>query len=831
MIAATRLHEGWTLSTVGEAAPDSLRGIEVPATVPGVVHTDLLAAGLIEDPYVGLNEDALTWIGRVEWIYRTSFTAEQARSGPRTDLVLEGLDTLATVTLNGVEILRTANQHRSYRVEVTDVLLEGRNDLVVRFAPALTVAEEIDAVAHRPHVNPHPFNALRKMACNFGWDWGPAVVTAGVFKPVRLETWSGVRIAGVRPLVLEVPAAAGEGPARVRFAVDLDRADARPVALAVRLGEETVRAVVPPEVTRIDVDVAVPAALLWWPRGYGDQTLYAAQVEVLEANAAEPLDTWSGRVGLRTTAVDTSTDDGGATFRLLVNGRAVLIKGFNWIPEDPFPSNLTSERVRSRIADAAAAGANLLRVWGGGTYESETFYDACDELGLLVWQDFAFACAAYDEERLGAEVEAEAREAITRLAVHPSLALWNGGNENLWGYQDWGWQEVLGDASWGLGFYTELLPRLVGELDPTRPYIPGSPFSPEPDVHPNSPDSGPMHIWTVWNTHDYTHYADYRPRFVSEFGFQGPPAWSSLIRVVGNEDFVPTQTPEVLSHQKADDGNGKLERGWRGHLPDPATARDWHWTTQLNQARAVEFGIRHFRSLHDRCHGTIVWQLNDCWPVISWSAVDGDGHRKPLWFAARRAFADRLLTINRLSSELELSVLNDSDDRWTGALQLVRRDLAGDALATATHRVDVPPRGAARIPLGPEMDPFDPAAEVLDARLGSETLRWFYAEDIDLRLPAVDVDVAADPVPGGYRVTVAARSLVRDLTLLVDQADPGARVDDALVTLLPGERAVFEVSAPANLDPSVFTSYPVLRCANDLVTPISAGVSRASHLT
>lgn len=819
MMTATCLHEGWTLSTESESAPEELRGIEVPATVPGVVHTDLLAAGLIPDPFVGLNEHALTWIGRTEWVYRTSFTIGAAAPGARTDLVLEGLDTLATVELNGVGLLRTANQHRSYRVEVTELLQEGQNELVVRFTPALTVAEEIDAVAHRPHVNQHPFNALRKMACNFGWDWGPDIVTAGVFKPVRLETWDRARIAAVRPLVLEVPESSGGGTARVRFAVDLERAAADPVALTVRLGEESVGVIAPAGAVHVDVDVVVRDAQLWWPRGYGEQPLYDAHVEVRDAGGTEKLDAWQGRVGLRTVAIDTSSDDEGATFRMLVNGTAVLIKGFNWIPEDPFPSNLSDERVHARVADACEAGANLLRVWGGGTYESEAFYDACDEAGLLVWQDFAFACAAYDEERLWAEVEAEAREAITRLATHPSLALWNGGNENLWGYLDWGWQEELGDASWGLGFYSDLLPRLVAELDPTRPYIPGSPFSPEPGVHPNTPGSGPMHIWTVWNTHDYTHYADYLPRFVSEFGFQGPPAWSSLERVVGTEDFVPTETPEVLSHQKADDGNGKLERGWRGHLPDPTTARDWHWTTQLNQARAVEFGIRHFRALHGRCHGTIVWQLNDCWPVISWSAVDADGHRKPLWYATRRAYADRLITVDSHSGEPVVTLLNDTDESWTGELQVARRDFGGAALAAVTHEVEVGARGVLRVPMAAGLRAVDAAAELLDVRLGEESLRWFYAEDVELRLPAIDVEATSDPVPGGYRVTVTARSLVRDLALLVDQADPRARVDDALVTLLPGERVVFEVTAP-DLDPGSLISYPVLRCANDLVVAV-----------
>ncbi len=255
--------------------------------------------------------------------------------------------------------------------------------------------------------------------------------------------------------------------------------------------------------------------------------------------------------------------------------------------------------------------------------------------------------------------------------------MWNGNNENLWGHEDWGWKAELGDLTWGRGYYLDVLPRLLARLDPTRPYSPGSPWSFDESRHPNDPDHGTMHVWDVWNREDYTVYRDYRPRFVSEFGYQGPPSWATLTRSLHDEDLGP-DSPGMRAHQKAEGGDLKLARGIAPHLPVPADPvadiEDWHWAMQLQQAHAVAFGIEHFRSWHPRCAGTVVWQLNDCWPVTSWAAVDGDGRRKPLWFALRQAYADRVLTIQPRDGGLALVAGNDTDERWT-----VRSTCAGCA--------------------------------------------------------------------------------------------------------------------------------------------------------
>ncbi|WP_336207370.1 glycoside hydrolase family 2 protein [Nonomuraea sp. LPB2021202275-12-8] len=791
------LHDGWTLSAVSRDVRDTPATVPatVAATVPGCVHTDLLAAGLIDDPYLDDNENRLSWIGRTAWCYTTSFTWS-ADEHERTDLVCEGLDTVATVTLNGVRLARTANQHRSYRLPVRHLLREGDNTLTVTFDSAVGYAEEQRKVlGERPGAYEAPYPFIRKMACNFGWDWGPALVTAGIWRPIGLESWSGARLAEVHPLVRVTD---GGTLGRVDVRVRVERATEEPLTLAAEVAGVRAEVHLAAGQREAVVSLSVPDPLLWWPSGYGEQHRYELAVRLGDAR-------WARKIGFRSVELEREE------FRLAVNGMPVFVRGVNWIPDDCFPTRITRDRLAERFAQATGAGVNLLRVWGGGMYESEDFYDLADELGLLVWQDFPFACASYpEEEPLRSEVAAEARENVVRLAPHPSLVLWCGNNENLEGHADWGWQERLGGRSWGGGFYHDLLPSIVAELDPTRPYIPGSPFSATPGQAPQDPAGGTIHIWDVWNREDYGRYAAYTPRFVAEFGFQGPPAHATLRRAISGE--LAADAPLLLHHQKADDGNGKLLRGLGEHLPQPATFDDWHYLTQLNQARAMAFGIERFRSLAPYCMGTIVWQLNDCWPVTSWAAVDGDGRRKPLWYALRRVYADRLLTVQGG----EVAVVNDGDEPWRGELVLVRQSLGGEPLAKEVVGVLAAPRSVVRVALpGSVAAPDDPAGELLTVQLGDERVVSFFAEDPAVSFAPADYDARVEPVEGGYRVTVTARTLLRELALFPDRLDPAASVDAMLVTLLPGEEAAFHVASGQSLDPQALTSYPVLRCVNE----------------
>ncbi|MFK4837434.1 glycoside hydrolase family 2 protein, partial [Microbacterium sp. ZW T2_14] len=395
---------------------------------------------------------------------------------------------------------------------------------------------------------------------------------------------------------------------------------------------------------------------------------------------------------------------------------------------------------------------------------------------------------------------------------------------------------VLGGRGWGDHYYREMLPAILAELDPTRPYAPASPYSFGEYRHPNDERYGTMHIWDVWNREDYTAYARYKPRFLSEFGFQGPPARSTLTRVVHDEPLDPFG-PQMLVHQKAHQGNVKLERGWRGHLPDPVTFDDWHWTTQLNQAHAVRFGIEHMRSLTPHNSGTIVWQLNDNWPVVSWAAVDHDEHRKPLWYALRAAYSPRLATIQpRASADaraaawegvependtLALVIVNDTAEPLAGTWTVARETLDGAVLATATLSVEVPARGAATTTIPADVAMFgDRASEVVvataddpDAEM-APALRHG-AEVVDQRLDPHPLQISATPTPDGCALTVTATSLARDVFCHADVVDPAARVDEGMVTLRAGESAVLQITSPAGAAADDFAA--AVRCANDLL--------------
>lgn len=805
----------WTFAAMNGPIPTELSGRTVPATVPGEVQLDLMAADLIGDPFDGDNEKAQEWIGCTDWQYRTTFS--WAPTGhDREDLVADGLDTAATITLNGTVVATTANQHRSYRFDVASLLVEGENEILVDFRAPVEFAREQEAILGAlPTVMHHPFNAVRKTASNFGWDWGIDVASSGILRRIGLESWSGVRIAAVRPLVdvPELVAGSSAGTGVLTAHVDLEWAGAPESAdVEVVVAGVTSRITASPTQSSVELHVDAGEVPLWYPRGYGSQPLHDVTVTAGDAR-------WEGRVGFRTVGLDTTPDEHGTPFTISINGVAVYAKGANWIPGDPFLTRMTPERYRASVVDAVEAGMNILRIWGGGIYESEAFYDVCDELGVLVWQDFLFACAAYSEEDpLRSEVEAEARENVVRLSRHASLVMWNGCNENIWGYLEWDWRRRIGDRTWGEGYYTELLPAIVAELDPTRPYSPGSPFSFTRWAHPNDERHGTMHIWTVWNDLDYEAYRSYRPRFASEFGFQGPPAWTTLTDVV-HDDPIDPYGHEMLVHQKAFEGNAKLERGLGAHLPRWRTIYEWHWSTQLNQARAVALGIEHFRSLYPLNTGSIVWQLNDEWPVISWAAVDVHGHRKPLWFALRKVYADRLLTFQPRAGSLALVAHNDHMEGWTETITVSRRRLDGTVLSEHAVPLDIAARGIATIALPTEiLRSGDERGEYLVAHGsdGSSAFHYF-VEDTSLALvaPADALSVSTEAVEGGVRVTVTAHSLVKDLVLQVDRVDRSARVDDGLVTIEAGGIHTFTVTGAG--DTPSWAGFPLLSSVNDLV--------------
>ena len=578
----------------------------IPATVPGCVHTDLLAVGLIADPYVGTAEADQHWVGRQTWTYSGHFDVAQDSpllDSEHIDLTCDGLDTVADVYCNGHLLGHSENMHRRNLFSAKSALVAGANVVEVVFAPALEYAERMAAlVGERIHVERDPYNLVRKMACNFGWDWGPRVVTAGIWKTIGLRGWNTARV--LDAVVRATARQTEEGTWTGHLEVDVQlTGKLRFAAVTVRVTGNDARAtvgVVADEWTQASVDVS--GIEPWWPHTLGEQPMY--DVEILLHSDVAVLDRVHKRTGFRTVALDTTPDaDGnGAKFGLVLNGEEIFVRGANWIPDDCFVTRVTPERYRERIQQARDANIDLLRIWGGGIYETEAFYEACDELGMMVWQDFCLACAAYpEEEPFWSEFEAEARDNVMRLSAYPSLVVWNGNNENIWGRVDWDWaSKPGGDRTWGAGYYYDLFPRVLAELDPSRPYWHGSPSSGSPDLHPNDPNYGCIHIWDVWNDRDYTGYDDYSPRFVSEFGYQGPATYATWARALDPADRGAT-TAAMLVHQKAAGGNDKLNAGIAGHLPQPGETvpdfDEWLYLMQLQQANAVRYGIDRWRSL------------------------------------------------------------------------------------------------------------------------------------------------------------------------------------------------------------------------------------------
>ncbi len=801
--------------------PNVEAALPIPARVPGTVHLDLLDADLILDPYLDDNEEVLAWIGHQDWLYECDIDAPahwfadgRLRTGTAVHLEFDGLDTVATVSLNGTEIAQTQNMHRRYTVPLADTLQVGSNRLQVRFDSAWRHAEAYqERSGAQPNAYPTPFNFIRKNASNFGWDWGPTLVTAGVWREARLVHVDGGRLASVRPTAT---VESSVGTVVLDVEVEVPPGAPEILHLTATIDGGTARADVAAGTARLQIDVPDPR--LWWPVGLGDQPLYEVSLTLTSADAV--VDHHTTRVGFRTLRLVTEPDEHGTSFGFEINGAPVPIRGANWIPDDCFLPRVDRNRLKARIGQAVEANLNLLRVWGGGVYESEDFYAECDERGVLVWQDFLFACAGYPEdEPLRSEVIAEAKDNVARLMPHPSLVLWNGNNECLWGFQDWQWQPILQGREWGRGYYLEDLPAVVAQIDPSRPYWPGSPYSGSEDLHPNDPAHGCAHEWRVWNRLDYTEYRSVEPRFVSEFGWQGPPTWSTLTRAVHDDPLTPS-SPGMRHHQKAEDGNGKLARGLQTHLDVPTDITDWHFAMQLNQARAIAFGLEHFRSLRPKNQGAIVWQLNDCWPVTSWAAVDGDGRKKPLWYALRQAFAPRLLTVQPdAGGGLVAVAVNDLSEPWQEEVTVSRIRVDGTVQASGTLTLAAPGFGACRLPLPAALsEPGDVSAEllVLTSSSGARAIHAF-AEDRDLAYQPLDVEVEVERTGEDVVVSITARGLVRDLCLFADRVSPEAEADQALITLLPGESAAIRVSNVPPGREGELTRYPVLRAVNDLV--------------
>ncbi len=753
----------------------------LPATVPGGAHTDLLALGRIPDPFVGDNERRVAWVAEADWEYRREFGADSnLLSQPHVWLVCDGLDTLATVTLNGRELGRTDNMFRQYRWDVKDLLKVEGNELHVYFASAVRYVadKQADREMKGPHHSLPGGPHLRKAPCQFGWDWGPQLPPVGIWQDIRLEGFSA-RLADVR-----LQQRHEDGRVSVSAEVSVEQWTE---GLSVRL------AVTGPNgaTTEGNVELAGPGALLsvdidnpqlWWPNGYGAQPLYDVSVTLLHGDAQA--DARTHRLGLRTIALRQERDQWGRSFEFVVNGVRIFAKGSNWIPADSFPTRITREDLEGLIRSAVASHQNMLRVWGGGFYESEDFYDLCDQYGILVWQEFIFSCSIYplDDPAFVENVHVEAVEAIRRLRHRASLALWCGNNEMEWGWSDWGWKgrgelealKVAYDR-----FFSQTLPAWVAAEDPDHAYWPSSPSSDTPSLHPNGNDQGDAHYWDVWHGRKpFTAYRTQYPRFMSEFGFQALPPLETIRTYASEPDW--NMTSYVMDqHQKNDSGNSLMVGQLLDTFRMPKDFESLVYLSMVLQAEGIRYGVEHWRRHTDRVAGTLYWQLNDCWPVASWSSLDYFGRWKALHYAARRFYAPILLSVEDAPPCQSLYLSSDLLAPWQGMVRWTLASLDGKVLATGEKTATVPPQGVAaveRFDFGHFLD-VDTRRNVVfvaelweeDQRIALQTAFFVPTKHLALADPQVTVNVGL--VENDLIIDLSARSLARLVELTLTGVD------------------------------------------------------------
>jgi beta-mannosidase len=764
MLRTTLLHGGWRLSSRRWLLPPGKVGTSalewLPARVPGHVHLDLHHNHVIADPLRGLHELGSQWIDEEDWIYRTTFELTPDEVLPHRLLRFEGLDTVATVILNGQQVARHDDMFVPLEVEATALLRPGPNELQVELDSAVRTgrerraryfaAEGLDPATLR--FDEQAF--VRKAQYMFGWDWGPRLVSAGIWRPVALVEHAG-RLTDVRCQQHHLPGGSVEltitsthqGPGTV-----LHFLDGRPL----------------PE----GEPVRLKHPELWFPAGLGPQRLHSLESFLVPEGVSgharaerKALDRRTTRVGLREVGLVRAPDVHGESFELVVNGRRVWCLGANWIPDHPFPSAGTTERVRAQLLRARGLNMNMLRVWGGGLYESEDFYDACDELGLLVWQDFPYACSYYPDDAAAQEAARhEAEVAVRRLRNHPSLALWCGNNENLVMFQDrWGDPERHPVRYHGQAIFERVLPEALAELDPDRPYLPSSPAG---GARINAGGAGDQHFWDVWHGRgDWKHYSESTARFCSEFGFASAPGHAAIRRMVcaggGDALRLPVEDPAARWHDKT----GKELATFRGmveaHYPASRDLEEWSYYSQLNQRDALRHAVEHWRR-SEFCRGALVWQLDDCWPAQSWAVVDSEGEPKAAAFELRRLYAPALASLERVEGLVRLWAILDNAERPVRgtALLEMRSTLDGSVRGSFRAELELAP-GQRRAVLSADVSGLDPATTiVVGSFAGSRTFRLL-AEPKETSL--ADAKVAARV--GRSRLVVRVDAPVVDLFL------------------------------------------------------------------
>jgi len=843
------LNAGWEFRAVNAAAHPEAAAWHA-AQVPGVVQTDLLAAHLIADPFSGDNESRLQWIGLADWEYRTTFQVDAATlEREHVDLVFDGLDTFAEVFLNDQQVLTADNMFRSWRVSVRPLLKPGPNTLRILFhSPVTSMIPKVKALPYilpsvstvnegnEENVATAPYT--RKAAYQYGWDWGPRFLTIGIWKPVRLEIWDSARVANFHIQQRKIT----QDVAELSAELDIEASRSMLASVAINYagvefsnpsepkgrtrhpGEKGDNAAGPvvqqairldPGTNHISIPLRIDSPKLWYPAGYGAQDRYRFSATVTANKAV--IARAEVKTGLRSVELRRAPDQWGKSFTFVVNGIPIFIKGANVIPFDSFPSRVTPARYRQILQAARDANMNMVREWGGGIYESDVFYDLCDELGLMVWQEFMFGGDMVPGDlAFQQNVREEATQQVKRLRDHPSIVLWCGNNEIEAGWQVWAdrlafkesitppqrervWQDYV-------VLFHDIIKSVVEQYGAPTPYWPSSP-SADFEEPSNSQDNGDMHYWGVWHALEpIDNYNLQDPRFMSEFGFQSFPELRTIASFAAPDERA-IDSPVMMSHQKNHGGNERILTYMLREYPEPRDFASFVYISQVQQAEAIKVGAEHLRRNRPRTMGALFWQLNDCWPVASWSSIDYFGRWKALQYYARRFFADLLVSPFAHDGVVDIYVVSDRQQPVNAQLRTRLLSFDGKALSEKTQQVLVAPQSSGvfmslnekELLAGADADRSFLVVELnVDGQLASRN-ELFFDRMRNLQLPQKPpIEATVTGSAPNYTVTLRSPALARDVDLSFGDLD--TTLSDNFVDLLPGETTVLKVTSTATAD-------------------------------
>ena len=829
------LHEGWKFR---QARLTNW----YPATVPGVVHTDLLQNKIIEDPFFRLNERGLQWIDKEDWVYETCFTlAADMMRKENMELVFEGLDTYADVYLNDECILKADNMFRRWSIPVRQYIREENNILKVYFhSPVKIDVPKWDALPYQyPASNDQSENGglfnkkisifARKAGYHYGWDWGPRLVTSGIWRPVYIRAWSDLRINDVFIEQKEV----GAGRAVIAGHVELD-ADKDMNGVLVTITDEVTgrvlgewQADLKRGTNRVTVDFVLHKPKLWWSNGLGEPFLYRFRTDIIAGG--ELLDSKTERVGIRSLKVVHQPDKDGHTFYIELNGRPVFAKGANYIPSDNFLPRVTPENYKRTILDAAGVNMNMLRVWGGGIYENDVFYDLCDEYGIMIWQDFMFACSMYPAEgALLDNIHQEAVDNVKRLRNHACIALWCGNNECQDAWLGWGWKREIerqnkeyADKIWAQyrQQYHVTLPGVVREYAPGTFYWPSSPFAFEGEM--SGTTDGDRHYWSVW--HGKAPISDYdseKSRFFSEYGFQSFPEFESVKRYAPYPEDWDIRSEVMMSHQRGGDhANELIETYLLNEYKKPRDFRAFLYMNHVLQGDAIKTAIESHRRQMPYNMGTLFWQHNDCWPVASWASRDYYGRWKAQHYYVRKAYDDILISSVVEGDDLKVYAVSDRLENTSGRLQLQVCQFDGTVVHHWDKSVGISgndSRVCFSAPLAKLLEGADRGTVYVRVDYTDKSGRVYHnnyclGKQKDMDYPKVDLQTEVRSIEGGYEVMVSADKFARAVCLSV--ADNESVYSDNYFDVQP--KSSVQVQVRTRLSAEAFNGSLRLTCLNN----------------